>query len=52
MWEKEPLKKLVKAKKVNVYKHLGFWQCVDHQRELDELNLLWENNPKWKIWKD
>jgi len=52
MWEKEPLKKLVKEKKVNVYKHHGFWQCVDHQRELDELKLLWKNNPKWKIWKD
>lgn len=52
MWEREPLKKLVKAKKINVYKHYGFWQCVDHQRELDELNLQWKNKPKWKIWRD
>ena len=52
MWEHNPLEKLLKKKQINIYKHQGFWQCVDHQRELDELNIQWKQNPRWKKWRN
>lgn len=51
MWEKEPINRILANKQVNVYKHLGFWQCVDHERELIDLNIQWKKKPKWKLWK-
>jgi glucose-1-phosphate cytidylyltransferase len=51
-WEKNPLANLAKKKQLNAYKHGGFWQCMDTQRDKIELELLW-NSPKapWKTWK-
>lgn len=48
--EKEPLENLTKQKMLAVYKHYGFWQCMDTYRDFILLNELWENDPKWKIW--
>lgn len=49
--ELEVLPKIVKAKKLGVYRHKGFWQCVDTRREYDRLNRLWKNKKApWKIW--
>lgn len=51
--EHEPLGKLSRDGKLSVYKHDGFWQCMDTQRELDILNDLWkQGKAPWKIWKD
>ncbi len=51
--EHEPLGKLAADGELSVYKHDGFWQCMDTQRELDLLNELWkQRNAPWKIWKD
>ncbi len=51
--EHEPLGKLAADGQLSVYKHNGFWQCMDTQRELDLLNELWkQGNAPWKIWKD
>jgi glucose-1-phosphate cytidylyltransferase len=51
--EREPLEKLVAKKNLAVYKHNGFWQCMDTQRELDILNELWrEKKAPWRIWKE
>jgi len=49
--EKEPLEKLAEDKMLNAYKHSGFWQCMDTQRDKGLLEQLWrENNAKWKVW--
>ncbi len=49
--EGEPLEKLAKDKRLSVYPHKGFWQCMDTQRELDILNDLWKHNKApWKVW--
>ncbi len=36
---------------VMVYKHDGNWECVDHERDLNHINMLWESNQAfWKLW--
>jgi len=40
--EKEPLIKLAQDKKLNLYRHNGFWACMDTQRDRDQLTELWE----------
>lgn len=67
IFEKEPLKKLALDKELMIYKHKGFWQCMDTYRDLQLLNNLWagqevekelyfseikNTKPPWKIWKD
>lgn len=51
--EREPLTKLSADSQLSVYKHDGFWQCMDTQRELNILNELWnKGDAPWKIWKN
>ena len=46
-----PLQKIASEKELKVFKHDGFWQCMDTIRERDYLNSLWESgSPPWKIW--
>jgi len=39
--EKNPLVKLAEDRQLNMYKHAGFWACMDTQRDRDHLNQLW-----------
>jgi glucose-1-phosphate cytidylyltransferase len=48
--EKEPLENLAKSGQLSVYRHHGFWQCMDTYRDYLLLNSLWTNNPEWKTW--
>ena len=48
--EKEPMDLLVDKKQLSVYRHKGFWQCMDTYRDFVFLNDLWKNNPGWNIW--
>jgi glucose-1-phosphate cytidylyltransferase len=41
--ERAPLVKLAEDKELNMYKHSGFWACMDTQRDRDYLNGLWAN---------
>lgn len=41
--EKNPLTLLAKDKQLQIYKHTGFWACMDTQRDRDFLNELWES---------
>jgi len=44
-----PLQKLASEGELKVYKHEGFWQCMDTARDKDYLNKLWDSgNPPWK----
>ncbi|MFH0862649.1 MAG: glucose-1-phosphate cytidylyltransferase [Candidatus Altiarchaeota archaeon] len=50
--ESAPLARLAQDGELMVYKHTGFWQCVDTYRELKMLNDLWKSgNPPWREWK-
>ena len=45
------LDELVNDKQVMVYKHEGNWECMDHERDVEHLNSLWNNNKAfWKKW--
>ena len=47
--EREPLSQLAKDHELQVYRHEGFWQCMDTQRDCDYLNELWKSGKApWK----
>jgi glucose-1-phosphate cytidylyltransferase len=51
VFELEPLSKVAKAGKLSAYKHHGFWQCMDTQRDKGVLEDMWlKNNAPWKVW--
>lgn len=41
--ERTPLVNLARDGQLNMYKHRGFWACMDTQRDRDHLNELWIN---------
>ncbi|HOF07575.1 MAG TPA: glucose-1-phosphate cytidylyltransferase [Bacteroidales bacterium] len=50
-FEKGPLEKLAQKGEIMLYKHLGKWACMDHERDVVYLNKLWnENKAFWKVW--
>jgi glucose-1-phosphate cytidylyltransferase len=50
--EHEALKRLSREKELSLFPHNGFWMAVDTNKELDELNKLWQSSsPPWKVWK-
>ena len=45
------LEKLSSNGEVMVYKHEGYWECIDHERDVVHLNSIWNNNKAlWKVW--
>ena len=53
MFEREPLEKLANEGELINYKHYGFWQCMDTQRDLGRLEQLWANGEApWKTWEE
>lgn len=51
VFEKEPLRRLAEDNQLNAYKHDGFWQCMDTQREKETLEKMWAaGNAPWKVW--
>lgn len=41
--ERAPLARLAADRELNMYRHKGFWACMDTQRDRDYLNELWES---------
>lgn len=51
-FEKEPLEKLAKERKLSAYKFDGFWQPMDTMRDKKLLEEMWNTgNAPWKVWK-
>lgn len=49
--EREPLETLAREGQLGVYRHSGFWQCMDTQRDKTRLEALWQSgNAPWCIW--
>jgi glucose-1-phosphate cytidylyltransferase len=46
-WEQETLPDLAARGLVRAYKHTGFWQCMDTQRDLNYLNELAKGEAPW-----
>ncbi|NOR47284.1 MAG: hypothetical protein GQ533_04470 [Methanosarcinaceae archaeon] len=52
-FERDGLQKLAKKEEVAVYRHEGFWQCMDTYKEVEEFNKQWNlNNRPWVVWED
>ncbi|MGL4670484.1 MAG: glucose-1-phosphate cytidylyltransferase [Methanobacteriaceae archaeon] len=50
IFEKDPLENLAKDQELKAFKHEGFWQCMDTQRDKELLEELWNKKPPWKRW--
>lgn len=49
--ERAPLETLAREGGLGIYKHHGFWQCMDTQRDRDRLETLWRSGKAvWKNW--
>ena len=50
-FEVGPLDRISGQNELMVYKHDGFWACMDTIRDAEYLNNLWNSNQaNWKIW--
>lgn len=50
MWEQNPMKSIQDAREMVAYKHDGFWKSMDILRDKVELEKMWIDKPKWKVW--
>ncbi len=51
IFEKEPLETIANHGELQAFKHTGFWQCMDTQRDKWLLEKLWDSGKApWKIW--
>lgn len=51
VFEKAPLELVAKMGELKAYRHEGFWQCMDTQRDKQRLEELWESGKApWKKW--
>jgi glucose-1-phosphate cytidylyltransferase len=48
--EKFPINTIVNKDELRVFRHKGFWQCMDTYRDYQYLNSLWQKDPIWKVW--
>ncbi|HEY0834539.1 MAG TPA: glucose-1-phosphate cytidylyltransferase [Azospirillum sp.] len=45
------LERLASRGELSVYRHSGFWQCMDTYREMQLLNEMWETGrAPWRVW--
>lgn len=51
VFEQGPMKTLADRGQLMSFRHNGFWQCMDTQREMMKLEELWQSGKApWKIW--
>lgn len=51
-FEHPAIKRLINEKQLAVHTHDGFWHSMDTYPDVDNLNRLWREDPKWKVWKE
>ena len=45
------LERIASEGQLMVFKHLGFWACMDNIRDMEYLNKRWaEDKAEWKVW--
>jgi glucose-1-phosphate cytidylyltransferase len=50
--EQEPFKKMSSDSQMSAYRHKGYWQCMDTQRDIGILDQRWRTgNAPWKVWE-
>lgn len=51
IFERAPLENLARDKKLNAYKHRGFWRPMDTLKDKNDLTYMWENDKApWAVW--
>ncbi len=51
VFEKEPVETVANMGELMAYRHDGFWQCMDTQRDKMKLEELWASGKApWKVW--
>lgn len=51
VFEQGPLASLASSGQLMAYRHEGFWQCMDTQRDKKALEALWQSgDAPWKVW--
>jgi len=48
----ETLQDVADDGKLGYYIHDGFWHAMDTYKDYEDLNRMWRENPKWKIWNE
>jgi glucose-1-phosphate cytidylyltransferase len=48
----DTLEDIAKDGKLGYFIHEGFWHAMDTYKDYVDLNSMWRDNPKWKIWND
>lgn len=49
--ERKPLESLASGGELHMFRHDGFWQCMDTYRDYEYLNNLWNTQKaEWKCW--
>lgn len=43
MFEREPIDRIMRNGGITIFKHTGFWQCMDSKRDYDRLNTMWNS---------
>ena len=42
---------LIQQGQLSVYEHKGQWKAMDTYKDVEEMNLYWQKDPFWKVWK-
>ena len=51
VFETKPLETIAREGRLHAYKHTGFWQCMDTQRDKIRLGDMWaKGDAPWKLW--
>lgn len=50
--EREPLIRLAEDGQLSMYRHYGYWACMDTQRDFEALNAAWNRGAApWAVWE-
>lgn len=50
--EDRPLRGLTEMRQLAVFRHEGFWQCMDDQKQVEALNASWKAGDRpWALWE-
>lgn len=51
VFEQKPLATLASEGQLMAFRHKGFWQCMDTQRDLQSLKKMWKSGrAPWRVW--
>jgi len=52
-FERRPLERLSAEGQLGIYRHPGYWQCMDTLRDMELLNQEWASgDAPWRVWLD